>query len=210
MHKNQNGKSSLSGMAGLVLLIIVVSAYSAFDKSRKREETRIEKERQEEVERLRIKELEEQERKRIAAIRETDAKEAEVKIKTTNVRQNMLREFALEHAPELWKTAQDIKALIEDSNARMDQLKKNLETLGNKPDDDEDYQKMGTKRNELSMVLMKLEEELEAAFLQYSKFQAAPDGKSVSNSVTRALSEGKQSAVEARERYEALKKELMP
>ncbi len=207
MKKSRDGNCAV---VVLVLLVCICFVYSCVEKERKAEQERIAKAEMEEQERLRTKEIEEQERKRVAALRELEAKEAQSKNDATETRQNALREFAVEHAPELWSTVRDIRALLEDVSARMATLKKTMETMGKKAEDDEDYQKMGVKRNELAMVLFKLDQELEDAYIQYAKFKSAPDMVTMSNSVSKALTEGRQSAIDARTWYELLKKELMP
>ena len=207
MKKKQDGNCIV---VVLVLLVCIAFVYSCVQKEQKAEQARVAKAEMEEQERLRRKAIEEQERKRVAALRELDAKEAQSKSTAAETRQSALREFAVEHAPELWSTVGDIRALMEDASARMATLKKTMETMGKKAEDDEDYQKMGVKRNELAMVLFKLDQELEEAYIQYAKFQSAPDMTTMSNSVSKALTEGRQSAIEARTRYELLKKELMP
>ncbi|MDD4103336.1 MAG: hypothetical protein PHU80_12000 [Kiritimatiellae bacterium] len=207
MKNNQDGYCVV---VVLVLLVCIAFAYSCVQKEHKAEQARVAKAEMEEQERLRRKAIEEQERKRVAVLGELDAKEAQSKSTAVETRQSALREFAVEHAPELWSTVRDIRALMEDSSARMTVLKKTMETMGKKAEDDEDYQKMGQKRNELAMVLAKLDEDLEAAYIQFAKFQAVQDTKAVSNSVAKALTDGRNSALEARARYELLKKELMP
>ena len=207
MKNNRNGYCII---IFLVLLVAVAFVYSCVQRENKVEQERTAKAEMEAQERLRIKEREEQERKRVELLRELDAKEAQSKTAVSETRQNALRNFALEHATELWSTSRDVRTLMEDSSARMTILKKTMETMGKRAEDDEDYQKMGQKRNELAMVLAKLEEDLESAYIQFAKFQAVPDAKAVSNSVAIALSDGRNSALDARARYELLKKELMP
>ena len=207
MKNNRNGNCMI---VVLILLVVLAFVYSCVQKERKVEQERTAKAEMEAQERLRIKEREEQERKRVALKRELDAKEAQSKATVSETRQNTLRDFALEHATELWSTSRDVRTLMEDSSARMAILKKTMETMGKRAEDDDDYQKMGQKRNELAMVLAKLDEDLEAAYIQFAKFQAVQDTKAVSNSVAKALSDGRSSALEARARYELLKKELMP
>ncbi len=205
----KNKRSGNAIIVVLVLLVVIAYAYSCVQKENKAEQERKNQAEMEERQRVEERERQEQERKRLLALREVETKEAQVKMSEVENKKVALQQFALEHVSELWTTMRDIQALKEDVTVRMESLKKTLETMERKPEEDEDYQRMGQKRNELALVLVKLEEDLESAYIQYAKFQAAPDVGMLSNRVAKALSEGRSSGEQARKRYETLKKELM-
>ena len=146
-----------------------------------------------------------------AAQEQASANERAAANDSINARQTLegnLRAFALANTPELWRVLQQLKSLHQDTNQQLQKLQSALESVGRAAEQDVDYQRFGRKRNELAMMIRKLDNELQNAYIAYVKYETAPDSRTFSNQVAAAYQSGMQTAREATARYVELKNEL--
>ncbi|HAS82993.1 MAG TPA: hypothetical protein DCS43_10070 [Verrucomicrobia bacterium] len=140
------------------------------------------------------------ERARVAALESISAQQA---------LEEKLRQFAISRTPELWRVLQQLRSLHKDTSEQLLKLQSALESVGRDADQDLDYQRFGRKRNELGMLIRKLENELENAYIAYVKFETAPHDAVFSNQVAVAYQSGMATAREATARFNELKDELL-
>ena len=124
--------------------------------------------------------------------------------KRTAEQMQMLQDFAMRESPRIWQTIQALRGEMDDSGARLKQLRADLQEFGRNPDSDDDYKALATGREELRHAIDTIFDKLEDAYIASKKFEASPSRKGYQDMMKRALEDGIQDANMATERYKAM------
>ena len=111
-----------------------------------------------------------------------------------------LHAFAMNEAPELWKTCQEVVAEIEIQSDRIKRLEAELSEFGYNPENDDDLNKIKSMRNDMIELRNTMWSRLQEAYIQSRKFAAMPDSKTRELS-ERARREGIKEAEEAARKF---------
>lgn len=121
--------------------------------------------------------------------------------------EDRMQQFAESHAPEILTGFKVYDQAIMDLAGRCTELRNDLTALGRVPTADPDYRSWQEQLESIQDNKASLRKDLEEAYLAYRKYQLSPDSK-VSEEMETALARGRQSALQAKTRYEELKQEL--
>ena len=149
--------------------------------------------------------LQEEKRKRQEELRrleeERKSREAQLAIERSEKgRLAKLHAFAMNEAPELWKTCQEVDAEIEVQSDRIKRLETELSEFGYNPEEDEDLNKIKAMRNDMIALRNTMWSRLQEAYIQSRKFAAMP-GAEARELSERAQHEGIREAEEAARRF---------
>lgn len=111
-----------------------------------------------------------------------------------------LQAFAMNEAPELWKTCQEVDAEIEIQSDRIKRLEDELSEFGYNPEHDDDLNKIKAMRNDMVGLRTTMWSRLQEAYIQSRKFAAMP-GSGARELSERAQREGIKEAEEAARRF---------
>lgn len=103
---------------------------------------------------------------------------------------DMLRTFALSESPQLWKTAQALKAEGVARKAALVKLCKEMESFGRDPKTDPDVAALRSTQIELEGALTTIYTKIEDAYIAYKKMQATPGRKEYADMMRSALEDG--------------------
>ena len=139
------------------------------------------------------KELAEQEQKESAA-REHNKEEK-------------LKNFALQEAPQMWQTYVTLGESIESQAVRLEELRKTLESVEQDPSQDRDYATLVSMRDEMIKSRDALHEKIKQAYLQYSKFLATPGNAELKALHKKTMEDGVREAEATMKHYREMTKE---
>lgn len=122
-----------------------------------------------------------------------------------NQKDEKLRSFALKDAPSLWGSYQEILAEVSTLDENLKTLRKTFQDFDRNPEEDADYKRISSLRNELDATAKSLYGKLEDAYLAAKKFEAKPSQKEYEELRRKILEDGIREAESATQRYRKMK-----
>ena len=144
----------------------------------------------------------EEEVKRTAAA-EAEKKRKQEDEKKRKANEEAIRTFALKEAPSMWKTYEELNALIEQRRLRLEAFRKRLEERGKTADNNEGYIELESKLKEMISNRETLWQKMDDACTLADKFEA--DGGDIERAnAEKALTDGMKEAEAVAARYKEL------
>ncbi len=116
-----------------------------------------------------------------------------------------IRSFALKEAPKVWAVYQALKGEIEVQGEKIAELKATLATFGREPEEDGDFKRICTLRDEMIQSCKALRMKLEDAYIAARKYEAAPSRKDYQELHRKALDDGIPEADAAAARFKEMR-----
>ena len=174
LRKTAVGCLGIFGLIGIVSLVVVMVSngwdhFTAWRTERRSEETkRVEAQKAQAAERARIAE----------AKRRQETKDEKI------------QDFALKEAPKVWEVYQSLKSEIDVQSAKIEELRKSLESFGRSPEQDTDFVRICALRDDMTRSRDALRTKLEDAYIAAKKYEAAPSRKDYQELHKKALEDG--------------------
>lgn len=121
--------------------------------------------------------------------------------KRTPRQMEVLRQFALAEAPNLWQTVQELKVEQTQRRAGLQRLDQELRDFGRLPETDLDFQTLVREADELDRVVDAILLKVEDAYLAQQKFRAMPSRGDYEVLMKSALENGVRAADGAARRF---------
>ena len=140
-----------------------------------------------------------------------------VRIAQTKRRQNWVKRrqeakdekiqaFALKEAPKVWEVYQSLKSEIDVQSAKIEELRKSLESFGRSPEQDADFVRICALRDDMTRSRDALRTKLEDAYIAAKKYEAAPSRKDYQELHKKALEDGVLEADSASARFKEMRR----
>lgn len=190
LRKTAVGCLGIFGLIGIVSLVVVMVSngwdhFTAWRTERQSEETkRVEAQKAQAAERARIAE----------AKRRQKAKDEKIQA------------FALKEAPKVWEVYQSLKSEIDVQSAKIEELRKSLESFGRSPEQDTDFVRICALRDDMTRSRDALRTKLEDAYIAAKKYEAAPSRKDYQELHKKALEDGVLEADSASARFKEMRR----
>jgi len=165
------------------------------------EEWRSRQKAKEESERLAAERAKEEAERKAAIIAEEKKRE-----EARRNREERIRAFAVNEAPALWKTYQDLQGAIAEQNNRIADLAKTLKDFDKEPSQDRDYVRICAMRDEMVAAVKSMRTKIEDAYLAYCKFQATPSRREYDELQRKILEDGIKEAEGAMKHFDQMRK----
>ena len=194
VHEKYGAKGCLVSVGCLVLLfgvLVVVEKVSSY-----RKEYLEEKEKQAEEEKVKKEEA--------ARIAEARRVEEENK-RRQEAKDDKIRSFALKDAPKVWSVYQSLQSEIDAQSGKIEELRKTLVTFGKDPEQDVDFKRICTLRDDMVRSWKALRVKLEDAYIAARKYEAAPSRKDYQELHKKALEDGIQEADAAAAKFKEMR-----
>ena len=173
----------------LLVAIITISKLAYHDIEASHNAWSQEKARQEEV-----RKNQEIENKRIA-----EAKSRQ------EAKEEKIRTFALQDAPKVWTVYQSLRSEIDMQSRKIEELRKTLIAFDRQPEQDEDFKRICTLRDEMVRSKIALYTKLEDAYIAACKFSATPGRTEYEHLHKKTLEEGMREAEAAEEKFKEMR-----
>ena len=122
-------------------------------------------------------------------------------------KEEKLKNFALQEAPQMWQTYVTLGESIESQAVRLEELRKTLESVEQDPSQDRDYATLVSMRDEMIKSRDALHEKIKQAYLQYSKFLATPGNAELKALHKKTMEDGVREAEATMKHYREMTKE---
>ena len=122
-------------------------------------------------------------------------------------REELLRDFALKEAPQMWKTYQSLGSEVETLNTKLEELRNTLQSFGIEPVKDKDFTELASMRDAMAESRRSLHEKIKEAYLQFCKFAATSGSAELGELRRKALDEGIRAAESAAKRFGEMMKD---
>ena len=150
------------------------------------------------------------------AMAEKAKKDAEARIAEENRRKiedkqrqeakdEKIQTFALKDAPKVWAVYQSLLSELDGQNAKIEELRKTLVAFGKIPEQDEDFNRICSLRDEMIRSQKALRRKLEDAYIAAKKYEAAPSRKDYQELLKKALEDGVLEADAASARFKEMR-----
>jgi len=194
IHEKYGAKGCLVSTGCLVLLFVVLVAMEKVSSYRKEYLSEKERLSQEEIAR-------QEEASRIADARRIQEENKRIQ----EAKDEKIRSFALKNAPRVWAVYQSLQSEIDVQNEKIAELRKTLISFDKEPDQDMDYQRICTLRDEMIYSRKTLRIKLEDAYIASRKYEAAPSRKDYQELHKKALEDGIMEADAATEKFKGMR-----
>ena len=101
-----------------------------------------------------------------------------------------MRSFALKDAPRVWAVYQSLQSEIDVQSAKIEELRKTLVAFGKDPEQDADFKRICTLRDDMVRSRTALRTKLEDAYIASRKYEASPNRKDYQELHRKALEDG--------------------
>lgn len=135
----------------------------------------------------------------------TRAAEAKAQEEARLSREARLRDFAMQDAPVVWKTYQDLQGMIAEQDKRIADLAKTLREFDKDPGQDADYIRICSLRDEMVTAVKSMHAKIEDAYLAFCKFQVTPSRKDYDELRRKMLEDGIKEAEDATRRFNQMR-----
>lgn len=157
------------------------------------------------AEQAEIQRAQKAEAERIAEVkRQEEAAAAEAERKR-QAKADKIRTFAIKDAPKVWEVYQALKSEIDVQNGKIAELRQTLVTFGRPPEQDEDFKRICSQRDELIRSHEVLYSKLEDAYIAACKFAATPERKEYGDLHRKTLEDGMHEAEMAEARFKEMR-----
>ena len=117
--------------------------------------------------------------------------EAEIATKRRQMAKDAkIRAFALKDAPRVWSVYQALQGEIDMQNGKIEELRKTLVAFGKIPEQDVDFTRICSLRDEMVRSRTALRTKLEDAYIAAKKYEAAPSRKDYQALHIKAIEDG--------------------
>lgn len=116
-----------------------------------------------------------------------------------------VRTFALKDAPKVWAVYQALTSEIDTQNGKIDELRKTLAVFDRSPEEDEDFNRICSQRDEMIRSQKALYVKLEDAYIAACKFAATPSRKDYNDLQKKAIEDGIKEAESAAAKFKELR-----
>lgn len=113
--------------------------------------------------------------------------------------------FALKDAPKIWSVYQTLISEIDAQDNKIKELRNALATFGRIPEQDEDFNRICSLRDEMIRSRKALRAKLEDAYIAAKKYEAAPSRKDYQELLKKALEDGILEADAASARFKEMR-----
>ena len=117
-----------------------------------------------------------------------------------------IQTFALKEAPKVWEVYQSLKSEIDVQSAKIEELRKSLESFGRSPEQDTDFVRICALRDDMTRSRDALRTKLEDAYIAAKKYEAAPSRKDYQELHKKALEDGILEADAASARFKEMRR----
>lgn len=121
------------------------------------------------------------------------------------IKEDKLRTFALKDAPTVWNAYQALTSEIEVQGKKIEELRQTLATFGRDPEEDADFRRIRTMRDEMIRSRRSLHARLEDAYIAARKYEASPSRKDYQELHKKALEDGIKEADAATARFKEMR-----
>lgn len=157
------------------------------------------------AEQAEIEKAQRAEAERIAeAKRQQEAAAAEAERKRQE-KADKIQAFALKDTPKIWEIYQSLKSEIDVQNGKIEDLRKSLVEFGRTPEDDEDFNYICAKRDEIIRMQETVYAKLEDSYIAACKFAATPSHKEYGDLLKKAIEDGLREAEAAEAKFKEMR-----